>query len=148
MTLRDWLDNDWLVEHKTSLEEIAGLLALADRDLANCRVSGLSSDWQLAIAYNAALQVAAAALAAAGYRASRESHHYRVIQSLVYTIGSDADLVFRLDQFRRKRNVSAYDRAGEVSEREAREAIALADRLRQDVESWLRTRHAELIRDR
>jgi len=37
------------------------------------------------IAYNAALQAAAAALAAAGYRASREQHHYRVIQSLRQT---------------------------------------------------------------
>jgi len=35
------------------------------------------------IVYNAALQ--AAALAAAGYRASREQHHYRVIQSLRQT---------------------------------------------------------------
>lgn len=41
MTLREWLDNTWLVEHKTSPEEIANLLGLADRDLANCRALGL-----------------------------------------------------------------------------------------------------------
>jgi hypothetical protein len=148
VTLREWLDNGWLVEHKTSREEIASLLALADRDLANCRVPGLSSDWQLAIAYNATLQVATAALAAAGYRAAPDAHHYRVIQSLAYTIGSDRSLVVRLDQFRKKRNVSAYDRTGTVSEREAKEMIALANRMRKDVQDWLQTRHPELIETR
>ena len=66
----------------------------------------------LAIAYNAALQCAIAALAACGYRASREAHHYRVIQSLPHTIGADAKLVAQLDAFRKKRNVGDYERAG------------------------------------
>lgn len=63
--------NSWLIEHKTSSQEIAGLLEVADRDLKDCQNPGLSSDWQLNIAYNAALQAATAALAAAGYRASQ-----------------------------------------------------------------------------
>jgi hypothetical protein len=45
----------------------------------------ISEDWKLNIAYNAALQAATAALAAAGYRAAREQHHYRTIQSLALT---------------------------------------------------------------
>jgi hypothetical protein len=49
------------------------------------------------IAYNAALQAATAALAAAGYRASRDAHHYRVIQSLKETIGADASVVTTFD---------------------------------------------------
>jgi hypothetical protein len=56
MSLRDWLRNSWLVEHKTSAEEIAGLLAIVERDLANAKVPGLSEDWRFNIAYNAALQ--------------------------------------------------------------------------------------------
>jgi hypothetical protein len=72
MSLKNWLANGWLVEHKTSPQEITGLLEVADRDLKDCQSPGLSSDWQLNIAYNAALQAAAAALAAAGYRASRK----------------------------------------------------------------------------
>ena len=53
----------------------------------------VSDDWRFAIAYNAALQAATAALAAAGYRASRENHHYRVIQSLELTLGKDAKFI-------------------------------------------------------
>ena len=109
MTLDDWLRRGWLTSHQTSTREIADLLALADRDLAASRTPGLDADWRLSIAYNAALQLATAALAACGYRATREAHHYRVLQSLALTIGADAALVHQLDQFRRKRNLGAYE---------------------------------------
>jgi len=33
MTLRDWLRHGWLIEHRASPQEIAGLLGIADRDL-------------------------------------------------------------------------------------------------------------------
>ncbi len=112
MSLRDWLNNRWLTEHETSRQEIADLLGVIDRDLDDCRTPRLSSDWKLTIGYNAAVQVATAALAVAGYRASREAHHYRVIQSLAYTIGLDSNVVAQLDAFRKKRNISDYERAG------------------------------------
>ena len=65
MSLSDWLKAHWLTEHKTSRQEIADLLAVVDRDLKASTVKGLDDDWRLAIAYNAALQCATAALAAA-----------------------------------------------------------------------------------
>ncbi len=46
MSLRDWLRNRWLVEHQSSREEINGLLALADRDLAASGTPGLNTDWR------------------------------------------------------------------------------------------------------
>ena len=96
MSLQDWLKNGWLVEHQTSRQEMVDLLAMADRDLAQSRMPHLSPDWQLNIAYNAALQAATAALAASGYRAAREAHHYRVIQSLAFTIKVDPRLIAQL----------------------------------------------------
>jgi len=71
VSLADWLNDGWLVKHESSAEEIAALLAIVERDLANATLAGLSEDWKLNIAYNAALQAATAALAAAGYRAAR-----------------------------------------------------------------------------
>jgi hypothetical protein len=64
MSLQDWLRNGWLTEHESSREEIADLSSVVDRDLRDCQSRGLSTDWQLSIAYNAALQVGVAALAA------------------------------------------------------------------------------------
>jgi len=75
VSLQDWARNGWASPHKSTRDEIQSLLSLADRDLASCATQGLATDWQFAIAYNAALQSATAALAAAGYRASREAHH-------------------------------------------------------------------------
>ena len=146
MSLGDWLRNSWLVEHETSPEEIASLLAIVERDLANAKLAGLSEDWSLAIAYNAALQAATAALSAAGFRAAREQHHYRTIQSLALTIDWPAAKVDRFDRFRKKRNIIGYETARVVSEREAQEMHELAVALRQDVLAWLGTQHAKLLK--
>ncbi len=146
MSLKTWLSNGWLVTHQTSPQEISDLLAVADRDMKDCRTPGLSPDWRLNIAYNAALQAATAALAACGYRAAREAHHYRIIQSLTYTIGSSPDLVNQLDRFRKKRNIGAYDRAGAVSDQEASEMLNLAQNIMQEIEDWLRKNYPELLK--
>ena len=145
MTLQNWLLNEWLTPHKTSTQEISDLLALVNRDLADCQLPGLSSDWRLNIAYNAALQAATAALAAAGYRAAREAHHYRIIQSLTYTIGAPSGLIAQFDQFRKKRNIGGYERAGIASDQEAKEMFSLAKNIRSDVETWLNQTHPELM---
>jgi hypothetical protein len=146
MSLKDWLRNGWVVEHETSPQELSDLLRIAERDLKECRTEGLSPDWRLAIAYNAALQSATAALAAAGYRAARESHHYRVIQSLAFTIGADSGLIAKLDAFRKKRNISDYERSGLVSLREARELFELAGSLRRAVIDWIGNEHPRYLR--
>lgn len=145
MSLRDWQRNSWLVAHRTGREEVSGLLAIVERDLGNAKVAGLADDWRFSIAYNAALQAATAALCAAGYRAVREQHHYRTIQSLALTIGWPARRVDQLDRFRKKRNVLGYETAGVVSEREAREMHEMATALREDVRAWLGRHHPKLV---
>lgn len=145
MSLKNWQLNGWLTAHATSSQEISDLLAVADRDLRDCTASGLSADWRLNIAYNAALQSATAALAASGYRAIREAHHFRVIQSLVYTIELPAALVTQFDFFRKKRNIGGYERAGMASDHEADEMLALAKDIRQKVEEWLIMNYPELL---
>jgi hypothetical protein len=147
MTLQDWLRSSWLIAHRSSPQEIRDLLAMADRDLKSCRAAGLARDWQLSIAYNAALQSALAALAAAGYRVAKgESHHHRGLQSLAYTVGCDAKLIARLDKLRKKRNVSGYEQAGTISDQEAAEMVRIAKDLRASVEEWLGKEHPDLLK--
>lgn len=146
VSLRDWLAHGWLTEHKTSPGEIADLLAVVDRDLGQAQTPALGPDWKLAIAYNAALQAGVAALAAAGYRPSRQQKHFMVIQSLSHTVGLEREAVLLLDQFRKKRNISDYERAGLVSDQEAEEMLQLAMRLREEVTSWLRRDHPALLK--
>jgi hypothetical protein len=145
MTLQSWLLNDWLKPHKTSSNEVLDLFALIERDLADCQAAGLSADWRLNIAYNAALQSATIALAASGYRAGRDSHHYRIIQSLAHPIDAPASMIAYFDQFRKKKNIGEYERAGITSDQEAREMFLLAKKIRDEVAAWLLKTHPELM---
>jgi hypothetical protein len=147
MSLEDWLADGLIEAHRPSKREISNLLQICDRDLEKSRIAELGPDWRLSIAHNAALQAATAALAAAGYRARKTGHHHRVIQSLAFTLKTDHVIIQQLDKFRRKRNISDYERPGMVSEREAEEMLALARRLREDVELWLRRRHPKLVEE-
>jgi hypothetical protein len=144
MTFGEWQDRGWVTPHRPSRREIGDLLALAERDLKACRTPGLHPDWRLSIAHNAALQLATAALAASGHRATRDAYHAHVLASLVHTIGADTSLVRTLDTYRRKRNQSAYELAGIASETEADEMVALAYKLWDMVLAWIIDEHPDL----
>ena len=147
MGLEDWLNDKLIVKHRPSAREIANLMHICDRDLEKVQIIELGPDWRLSIAHNAALQAATAALAASGYRARKDGQHYRVIQSLAFTIKTGPATIKQLDKFREKRDISDYERAGLVTEQEAEEMIMLAKQLRYDVEQWLRSNHDELARE-
>ncbi len=144
MSLERWLQEKYLERHQTSAEEIANLFRIADRDIAQAGLPGLNPDWMLNIAYNAALQLAIAALAAAGYRA-RSAHHYYAIESLTYTIRVETKLVTQLDRFRKKRNLNSYEQEGLVSEKEANEMLELAKRIRRLAEVWFQKEYPALL---
>lgn len=137
MSLPNWQRNGWLTIHKSSASEVRDLLGVVDRDLRDSAIDEISTDARLGMAYNAALK--------AGYRASRDQPHYRVIQSLALTIGTTAIEVGHLDAFRKKRNTSDYDRAGTTSEAEVAELRVLAASLRDRVLTWLAATHPELM---
>ncbi|MEI8376009.1 MAG: hypothetical protein WCJ35_24570 [Planctomycetota bacterium] len=120
-------------------------MSIIDRDLKDSHSPGLSADWKMAIAYNAALHVALVGLAAEGYRVARESHHYRAIQSFAFTLRCNSKLIAQVDAFRKKRNISDYERAGSVSDREVEEMHTLATELHSQLLDWLRNTHPELI---
>jgi hypothetical protein len=124
MSLEDWLRNRWLKPHQTSPEEVADLLSVADRDLRDAEVHGLSPDSRHNIAYSAALTCAKVALAASGYRPLTSSHHYYTIQSLPLTMGPNmASTRDHLDGARQKRSTSVYDRSGTISDAMANEVL-------------------------
>jgi hypothetical protein len=60
MSLEDWYKNGWLKKHAPAAPQIAQLLEVAQRDLRDAEVRGLSDAWRFGIAYNAAFQLAQA----------------------------------------------------------------------------------------
>jgi hypothetical protein len=83
------------------------------------------------------------------FRISRrdgESKHYRTIQALPLIMGPEFQpMKDYLDNCRRKRNITEYDTAGTVSEKEANQLPVTAQGLKDQVENWLEKTHPELI---
>lgn len=145
MSLQQWATNGWLRSHKTSTQEISDLLSIVDRDLTDAD-SGISPDWRFGIAYNAALKLCTTLLYASGYRAEKLLQHYRTINSLSLILGSDRKKdVEYLDACRKKRNIVEYGYIGGVTEDDVKELITFVKELREDVVTWLRKNHLQLL---
>jgi hypothetical protein len=145
MSLQDWLNEGRLRPHKTSNSEIRQLLAVFQRDIDDSKSKAISLDRRFATAYNAALTAASTSLAASGYRTTGEGHHYVTIQSLAFTLNLDDETIEKFNRFRRKRNITDYERTGAVSELEVVEMLELATFLRTMLKTWLEKTHPELI---
>lgn len=116
------------------------------RDLRDSQSNDLRADWRFNIAYNALLQSAKAALAAAGYRVARGADgHTRTLDSLAFTVGLDAISVRRLNVFRKRRNAAEYDHAGITSDADVDEIRHLAEDVGRLVTKWLRRTYPHLM---
>jgi len=71
--------------------------------------------------------------------------HFRVIQSLRETLRIDVRTVNTFDAFRKKRNISGYERIGLVSDADAAAMRALAVKLRDDLITWIEKHRPELL---
>ena len=110
MSLEAYLNNRWIQRHESSVDEIRRLLAVVDRDIQQSQTAGLGPEWRFDIAYNSALQSAAAALAAAGFLAERQNKHMRTLECLRFTLGLTQAEVDLLDACRRKRHLAVSRR--------------------------------------
>ena len=140
MSLHDWLNNGWLRPHQTSSKEISTLLKIIDRDLIDCKNEHISENWRFKIAYSSARKCCIIPLYCLGYKISRGgSEHYRVIQSLVLTMGPEMEKIKDyLDNSRSKRNVDEYKGMGIFSEKEVNELIEITKDLFIRVKIWLK----------
>jgi uncharacterized protein (UPF0332 family) len=108
--------------HRATREEIARVLALADRDIRMARrVMAEDWDWAFSIAYNAVLQAARAFMYSQGYRPASEQGHKNTFAFAREALGTDfGSLIGYFDRMRVKRNQAIYDIAGLITEGEAR----------------------------
>ncbi|RKX39488.1 MAG: hypothetical protein DRP64_14185 [Verrucomicrobia bacterium] len=145
MPLEQWFKNGWLKAHQPSRNEIAGLLAIVERDLADARADGLSADWKFGIAYNAALKLCAILLHAEGYKAEKNLNHYRTIHALGEVFPERKADVHYLDACRAKRNAAEYESVGIVAPADSDELVEFICEFKPVVLEWLRKKHPELV---
>ena len=142
--MNDWKKNGWLRPHQSSAQEIAGLLSIVERDLADAQ-GEISADWQFGIAYNAALKLCTILLHASGFRPEKNLQHFRTLAALPVILGdSRQEDAAYLDACRIKRNTVEYDMAGAATEQDAEELLAFAKQLRKVVLDWLKRNHPQL----
>ena len=139
MLFNRWLDEAKLKSHRTSATEIADLLKIVERDINDTKLERLSPDRRFAIAYNAALQLATMLLYCKGFRAVGAGHHFTVFQAMKEILGKEYDeLADYFDSCRNKRNITDYDRAGEISETEVKELIDETLKFKVLVINWVK----------
>lgn len=148
MSLEKWAEYGWLKAEPTSRDEIKSLLTIVRRDLKDANMTAISEDRRFEAAFNAARTAATIALRASGYRTSTQlGHHVKTIESLELTIKADSKMIQKMKTFSRKRNVTSYDSAGNVSKQELELAIKTAAELHREVVTWLEKNHPELLKD-
>jgi hypothetical protein len=145
MSLDQWLKNGWLKASPPTQQEIAGLIAIVERDITDAQSDTLSSDWKFGIAYNAALKLCAILLRAEGYQAEKNLNHYRTIHAMGEIFRDSKTDVYYLDACRAKRNTAEYDCAGVVTQADANELVQFVLEFKPIVFEWLQNHHPELI---
>lgn len=138
MSLEKWAENGWLKTAEPNNNDIESLLSVAERNLNDCRVKGLSDDSVFMLAYQAILACAQALLLKSGFRPASKGQHYYSIESLRETL-SDNKQVDVLQQIRNKRNIIQYEQAGIISPSEATRIQELADEIFTRTKDILRT---------
>jgi len=139
MSLKRLLDQGRVRRHKTSKKEIRDLLELANRDIKDAKIDGLSADRKFATAYNAILQLSTILLYAKGYKTKGVGHHATVFEAMKDIMGGDYHaLADYFDSCRAKRNITDYDYAGGISNTEAQELISEAEEFGRTVLDWLK----------
>lgn len=130
MSLENLLAIQRLVRHEAGRAVVLKLLAAAERNLADAKVTAISAENRFDAAYKAILQCAMAALSAKGYRTStsQPGHHQTAIQTLPLTLAVDTATVIVLDALRKQRNLTDYTGDG-VSDALLAEGIAQAESL-------------------
>lgn len=138
VSLKRLLSNGKLRRHKSSVEEIADLLTLVERDLKDAAIKELSADRRFATAYNAVLQLATMILRSEGYRTAGLGHHSTTFEAMPLLMGKDfQEKAEYFDACRSKRNVTDYGKVGGVSESEADELLREAMQFKEEVLAWM-----------
>ncbi|MDK9690204.1 MULTISPECIES: DNA-binding protein [Azospira] len=146
MTLENLLAIHRLQAFEATPDGVLRLLASAERNLADARLSKLSNDNRFDAAYKTIMQCAMVGLWANGYRTatSQPGHHQTALQALPKTLGTAADTVIVLDALRKQRNLNDYE-GDPVTDAAVRECLAQAEALLTHTRQWLQRHRADLL---
>ena len=138
------LANNTVTALQPNKAELDKLRALAARSLNDVAVPGLSTDMQFILAYDAARTLSLMIVRAAGYRPRTVGGHYNTFLALEAADPAFAALSAYFDGCRIKRNVSEYEFAGGVSDRDAEGLLEAVRKFAKEAEAWIKANHPSL----
>ena len=146
MTLENLLAIHRLQAFEATPGGVLRLLAAAERNLADARLSGLSNDNRFDAAYKTIMQCAMIGLWAKGYRTStsQPGHHQTALQTLPKTMGVAQDIVIVLDALRKQRNLNDYE-GDPIADAAVTECLVQADALLAHARQWLQAHRPDLL---
>ncbi len=146
MTLENLLAIHRLQAFAATPAAVLRLLASAERNLVDARLSQLSNDNRFDAAYKCIMQCAMLGLWAKGFRTttSQPGHHQTALQALSKTMAIPADTVIVLDALRRQRNLNDYE-GDPVTDAAVRECQAQAEALLAHTRQWLQAQRPDLL---
>jgi hypothetical protein len=146
MTLENLLAIHRLQTFEATPGGVQRLLASAERNLADARLSVLSAENRFDAAYKAIMQCAMIGLWAKGFRTStsQPGHHQTALQSLPKTLGLAADTVIVLDALRKQRNLNDYE-GDPVTDAAVAECLAQAEAIISHTRQWLIRHRPDLL---
>jgi uncharacterized protein (UPF0332 family) len=147
VNLKKHIAKGHIVSCSVEKNEIAKLMRIAERDIREASQNCHETDWQFAIAYNAALQLASIALRVFGYRATTKVGHHWVTFAILPDILGDkfTEVAHYFNECRAKRNTSEYCEIGTISEAEAKKLIHEVIAFKKAIITWLKIHHPTFL---
>lgn len=128
--------------------ELTRLFALAERELRDAEVPGISVDGSFEHAYAAALSLATAAVRAEGKRIHGPDHHRQTFDELGLVAGQRwGEVAEYFQRSRKRRNVTAYGQVGTVSATEAADLRKSVAQFAAELRAWLTESHPDVAPD-
>ncbi len=147
MSLEDLLRFAKVEKHKTSPEEIADLLGVADRCMADASQKAISTELRFITAYQAALAAGEALMHCYGIKAPKTNHHFMVWESLRHILDTSfKDTLALFNDARSKRGEAFYDHATVTSETELDELLKEAKKFVDYVKARIRKEFSALAK--
>lgn len=141
MNLSDLLAEGKIKKVEPDAKQAQECLSVAKRDLKLAKkLLTEDFDWAFSIAYNAMLQSARALMFAEGYAAVGENHHKIAVDYTDVKLGTKIrEKIEQFDDMRKKRHRVVYEKAGLVSEYEAKHAVEVAEDFLLKIEAKIKT---------
>lgn len=145
MSLEKLLRNSRLVKQAWSDEDLRNLLGMADQDLMNASVTGLTPDGVYKFGYGAARALTAVIVRGHGYKTRGLGHHETLFETLGLLLPAEKEVANYFNRCREKRNTITYKAPNQATAEQATELLERTRAFRKVVIKWVKEHRGGVI---